>query len=115
MTNHFVTPLIIMSVFIALDILTGIISAAKSGAVDSSKMRDGLFHKSAFYLAFMTAAALEIASSVMELGITIPAVAAVAVYIITTEVVSILENICAINPDLKNNEFMKLFGKNKVD
>lgn len=112
MYDHFAIPLAVMSVFILLDIITGVIGAAKSGRIDSTKMRDGLFHKSAFYLAFATAAALEVAASVMDLGITVPAVAAVAVYIVATEVVSILENICIINPELKNNDFLKLFGRN---
>ena len=47
----------------------------------------------------------------MELGIQVPAVGAIVVYIVTTEVVSILENICKINPELREKGFLALFGK----
>lgn len=102
--------LAILSAFIALDILTGVIGAVANGALDSSKMRSGLFHKTAFYGAFALAAALEFAARTVELGIEIPAVSAVVAYIVATEVVSIIENLCIINPELKNNKFFALFG-----
>lgn len=112
--SHFTVPLIIMCVFILLDIVTGIARGAMQGRIDSTSMRNGLFHKSAYFFAYALAVALEIGSQFLEFGFTIPAVAAVAVYIVATEVVSILENIVALNPALADKEFLKLFGK-KVD
>ena len=98
-----------MCAFIALDVISGLIAAFATKSVNSSKMRDGMTHKLAFFIAFALAAALEIASEFMELGIQVPA--AIVVYIVTTEVVSILENICKINPELREKGFLALFGK----
>lgn len=102
--------LAILSAFIGLDILTGVIGAIANGALDSSKMRSGLFHKTAFYGAFALAVALEFTAHSIDLGIEIPATSTVVAYIVATEVVSIIENLCIINPELKNNKFFALFG-----
>lgn len=109
--SHCAAPLALMSVFILLDIVTGLIGAAAQGDFSSSKMREGLFHKSAFYGAFALAVALEACGNYVELGVDVPAVGVVATYVILTEVTSILENLCIINPDLKNNKFLAMFGK----
>lgn len=109
--EHFATPFIVMCAFIALDVISGLIAAFATKSVNSSKMRAGMTHKLAFFIAFALAAALEIASEFMELGIQVPAVGAIVVYIVTTEVVSILENICKINPELREKGFLALFGK----
>lgn len=106
----YLTPLAVLSVFVVLDILTGVASAISAGELSSSKMRDGLFHKLAFYGAYVLAVALECAAGVLELNITIPAAGAVAAYIVATEVVSILENLCKMNPELKNSKFLAMFG-----
>lgn len=115
MFEHFATPLAVLTAFIVLDIVTGVLGAIKAGNMSSTKMRDGLFHKSAFYLAFLTAATIEVTADIMDVGLTVPAVGAVVAYIVATELVSILENICVINPDLKNDDFLKLFGKNDAE
>lgn len=101
----------IMSIFIALDILTGWIGAIATKSFSSSKMREGLYHKLAFYGAFALSVAMEFASGQLDLGVSIPATGAVTGYVILTEVVSILENLCTINPDLKNKKFLEMFGK----
>lgn len=103
--------LVILSVFVLLDILTGVVGAVANGNLDSAKMRAGLFHKAAFYCAFALAVALEYAACSLNLGVTVPAASAVVVYIVATEVVSILENICVINPELRNSKFFELFGQ----
>lgn len=110
--TNYVTPLCIMSVFVLLDIITGLVGAYAGSGFSSTKMREGLFHKSAFYGAFALAVALEVSSEYMDLGITVPAVNVITGYIVLTEVVSILENLCVINPELKNNKFLGMFGQN---
>ena len=101
----FVFPL----VFNILDIITGFTAAVAKQSVSSSAMREGLFHKLGFIFALILAALLQYASVLLDLGIEIPTLAAVAVFIILTEAVSILENIAEMNPALANNGFFKIF------
>lgn len=101
----FVIPL----VFNILDIITGFSAAVANQNVSSSAMREGLFHKLGFIFALILAALLQYASGLLDLGAEIPTLAAVAVFIILTEAVSILENIAEMNPALANNGFFKIF------
>ena len=101
---------IAISVFITLDIVSGFAAAASTKSINSAAMREGMWHKLAFALTYILSFALEMCMSVMDLGFTIPTAGAVAVYIIGTETVSILENICILNPELKDKGLMKLFG-----
>lgn len=101
----FVIPL----VFNILDIVTGFTAAVANQNVSSSAMREGLFHKLGFIFALILAALLQYASGLLDLGIEIPTLAAVAVFIILTEAVSILENIAEMNPALADNGFFKIF------
>lgn len=101
----FVIPL----VFNILDIITGFTAAIANKNVSSSAMREGLFHKLGFIFALILAALLQYASGLLDLGIEIPTLGAVAVFIVLTEAVSILENIADMNPALANNGFFKIF------
>lgn len=101
----FVTPL----VFNVLDIITGFTAAVANQSVSSSAMREGLFHKLGFIFALILAALLQYASGLLDLGVEIPTLGAVAVFIVLTEAVSILENIADMNPALANNGFFKIF------
>lgn len=101
----FVIPL----VFNILDIITGFTAAVANQNISSLAMREGLFHKFSFIFALILAALLQYASGLLDLGIEIPTLAAVAVFVILTEAVSILENIVEMNPALANNGFFKIF------
>ena len=105
--------LVAVMVFILLDVVTGINKAVMSKGLNSTVMRDGLFHKSAFLLAIALAYACEYGMLYLDLGFSMPIVGAVCVYICLTETVSILENLGSINPELANSKFMKLFASNK--
>lgn len=107
--------LIVVLIFIILDVVTGIIKAVMKKELNSTVMRNGLFHKSAFLLAIAFAYACEYGMVFLDLGFTMPIVAAVCIYICLTETVSILENLGAINPELANNKFMELFASTKGD
>lgn len=102
--------LIVVLLFIVLDVVTGIIKAVMKKELNSTVMRNGLFHKSAFLLAIAFAYACEYGMMFLDLGFTMPIVAAVCIYICLTETVSILENLGEINPELANNKFMKIFA-----
>lgn len=103
-------PIAIATVMMVLDIISGLAGAAKESVIQSGKMREGLWHKAGYFGLIALAAAYEVATvwinfEVAELGIgmtapEIPAVTAVCAFIVLTEVVSIVENLCVLNPDI---------------
>lgn len=96
-----------------LDMATGLAKGAASGALDSKKMREGLWHKAGFAGLVALAYMLQIAQGFMDLGMEVPTVAAVCVFIVLTEAVSICENLCELNPAIASSPLGKLFsGKN---
>lgn len=99
--------------FMGLDIITGFIQAVKNGDVSSAKMRDGLFHKCGFIGAIALAYLCEFSMAFIDLGFTVPLAVPVCAFIIWLEVVSNLENLGRISPELSNNDFMKLFNHNE--
>lgn len=99
--------------FVCFDFLTGIIKAIVNKNVCSTTMRNGLFHKSAFALVIILAIMCEAAMTHLDLGMTVPLVAPVCVYIVLTEMASILENIGEINPELGNSAVLSLFKSTK--
>lgn len=105
--------IIIVLVFIVIDVATGILQAIMNKGLDSTIMRNGLFHKAAFLLAIAFAYACEYGMAYLDLGFSMPIVGAVCVYICLTETVSILENLGKLNPELANSKFMQLFASTK--
>lgn len=91
---------IIIGGFILADIITGILQAIYHGDLNSTKLRQGLFHKLSEILAVLTSVGLEYAVEYIELGVNIPLVNVVSVYICLMELVSVLENLCELNPSL---------------
>lgn len=95
--------------FIVLDIFCGLAQAAKNGEISSTKMRDGLWHKLGFIGAIALASLCEFSENIVDLGFAIPLCAPVCVFIILTEIVSILENLGKLSPELASSEFLKYF------
>ena len=92
--------LIIVLGFIAFDVVTGLIKAGYNGNYNSAIMRQGGFHKSMEVMAMAVAYFVEYAIVYINIGVDVPAVLAVTVYICIMELISILENICAVNPQM---------------
>ena len=84
--------------FIIFDIVTGIVKALYSEGLNSTILRQGLFHKLSEIIAVGGAWLLEYAIAYINLGIDLPMLNIVAVYICIMELVSIIENLCFINP-----------------
>jgi len=83
------------------DYATGIIKAIVANNLDSGKMRTGLFHKLAFVLALLLGWFCQWACGVFALPEAFSAIyPAVALWITLTEILSIFENLCEINPEL---------------
>lgn len=92
--------LIIVLGFIVFDVVTGLIKAGYNGNYNSAIMRQGGFHKSMEVMAMAIAYFVEYAIVYINIGVDVPAVPAVTVYICIMELISILENICAVNPQM---------------
>lgn len=108
--NVFDAPHLVMVfaalVMILIDILTGIFKGVKTGTLNSTKMRSGLWNKLAFIMAMVLAMVCELFINVVDMGVDIPLTGFVCAYIVVTEIVSIMENLSTINPEL-----CKLFNK----
>lgn len=93
-------PFVVALGFIAFDVLTGLIKAFKEKGYNSTIMREGGYHKSMEIIAVVGAYLLEYAIKYVDLGINVPCVNVVVAYICIMEFISILENMCAVNPEL---------------
>ena len=93
---------VITFLFILLDILSGVISAIKTGDWSSTKMREGLFHKTAIILTIICAYLCDYGQNYINLGYEIPITETVLIYICFMELGSVAENILKINPELGN-------------
>lgn len=106
----------ITCVFMVFDIITGFTAAAKNGELDSKIMKNGLFHKIGFVGVIALAVLIEFAAAYgameyADVNISVPLLPFVCGYIIVTEIVSVLENLIKLNPEIANEKLLKLFGK----
>jgi toxin secretion/phage lysis holin len=101
--------------FMVLDIVTGIVKAVAKKELNSSKMRDGLFHKGGFIIALVAAILCEAAMQHMDLGFDVPLLTTASTYVVLTELTSILENVSVINPELGGSKLMSIFHSSKSD
>ena len=97
---HQLAPIIVAVVFHVLDLITGIIGAVRNKDINSAKMRDGLFKKAFLMDNYGAEIGLQIRVSVLPI---------IVLYAVTTEIVSIIENISKINPDLIPEKLKQLF------
>lgn len=93
----------------ALDLVTGLIGALRKKDLKSYRLRDGLFKKVGFIFCYLLAWMIDQYGYVIGFQIGIPILPVVVLYAATTEIVSILENIHEINPDLLPSKLMELF------
>ena len=91
---------IIVAGFILADTITGILQALYNHDLNSTKLRKGLYHKLSEVLAVALSVGLEYACNYIELGVEVPVFKVVSIYICIMELVSILENLCEMNPRL---------------
>ena len=91
---------IVVGVFILFDIGTGILKAVYHGNINSTQLRQGLYHKLSEIIAMVGSGLLEYGINYINLGVDIPVLNVVAVYLCVTELVSILENLADVNPTL---------------
>lgn len=94
---------------VVLDVVLGVANACKTGTLSSSKMREGLWHKTAYLGIWVIAYIFGTATMYADLGFGVPTVDAVSVYIILMEGLSGLENACALNPEMAGSRLLAQF------
>ena len=102
---------LITALFIVLDMVTGLIKAFKEKNYTSSIMREGLFHKCGSVLCILFGVLVDYAQTFVDIGVTVPVALAICVYIILMEIGSVIENICAINPEIMPDKLRSFFAK----
>ena len=98
--------------FIATDYITGVIKAIMQGNLSSKRMREGLGHKLAYIILTLTAWSMDTLNTHLALGFPVSTFTCTVSGICLIELTSILENITAINPELKDAPFMSVFTQN---
>ena len=96
--------IVVALMLVVLDVVVGFTNAVAHSEVSSSKMRSGLWHK--LGSAFLMVAAGLIDGALLggiDLGFKSPVMTVVCLYIAVMELVSILENIVKLNPELADN------------
>lgn len=91
---------IVVACFIAFDIVTGIIKALYNGGINSTALRKGLYHKLSEIVSVAGSVLLELGADYINIGVELPILNVVSVYICVMELVSILENLSNVNPSL---------------
>ena len=108
-----IAALVITCVLIVMDYLTGLAKSVVNKDIDSTKMRDGLWHKAAYVAVIVLAEIIEHGQEAVDLGFAVPLIVPICVYIVLTETASILENLSQINPELADSPVMQLFRSTK--
>lgn len=96
-------------IFNALDVITGVIAGVKNKNIQSSKLRDGLFKKIGFIFCYLLAWLIDSQGSTIGLNIGVSLLPIIILYVVVTEITSIIENICKINSDLMPEKLKELF------
>lgn len=106
---------LVILILVTLDYVTGIIAGCMNEGFSSSKMREGLAHKSTYLVAILVCLCIEHLSAYLDMGFVFGSgiTALVCVWIVLTEVGSIIENICKMNPELASTSFTRLFAASK--
>lgn len=95
-------------IFVAFDTISGLIKAFATNTFTSTKVKEGIFHKAALILIIIMSAAIDILSGfIPSMPFTVPLTQGCCLLIIGMECMSVLENICAINPTLKDSALIK--------
>ena len=102
-------------IFIIIDYITGVINAALKKSISSRKMREGLGHKATYIILLSVCYTIDTIQLNTELNLPTKIFPIVSCGILLIELTSIIENICEINPELKQANFMYIFEKNNTE
>lgn len=102
-------------IFIIIDYITGVINAALKKSISSRKMREGLGHKATYIILLSVCYTIDTMQINTSLNLPTKLFPIVSYGILLIELTSIIENICEINPELKQANFMYIFEKNNTE
>lgn len=102
-------------IFITIDYITGVINAALKKNISSRKMREGLGHKATYIILLSVCYTIDTMQINTSLNLPTKLFPIVSYGILLIELTSIIENICEINPELKQANFMHIFEKNNTE
>lgn len=108
-----VTPLIVALIFIAFDVLTGWLKALITASANSSVMRTGLMRKVGELLSVIFGYVCQYCLPMIGVNVDVPFAGAISTYIVFMETASVIENICAMNPNLRD-ALSKVFADEKL-
>lgn len=95
--------------FHVIDLVVGFIGGVKNKDVQSSKLRDGMFKKVGFLFCYLIAFLIDHFGGMIGFQIVVPILPVIVLYAVTTEIVSIVENLHKINPDLLPEKLLGFF------
>lgn len=102
-------PAGVACLFHLIDTICGIVTAIKGKELKSAKMRDGLFKKVGFIFCYILAYLVDIYGSYVGIALPINVMDCIVVYAVGIEMVSIIENIGRINPDILPDKLLNIF------
>lgn len=112
MNSQLLITLIVFA-FILFDVIAGIVNAYLKCELSSSKMREGLQHKIGEIFLMLLADGCYFAMGIApfdELGVPADIVNVVSIFLVLMELMSIIENICKLNPDLPISKIFAIFN-----
>lgn len=95
--------------FNGMDLITGIVGGLKEHKVCSAKLRDGLFKKVGFVFCYLLGWFIDSYGSLIGFSLPVSVLPVVVTYAVTTEIVSIIENIHRINPEILPEKLKSIF------
>lgn len=115
MTETLFYEILAILVFAGTDYITGIVGAIMHHNLSSTKMREGLGHKFAYFCVFFIAWFIDFEMQHIDIGFHSALTPIITVGIVLIELSSIIENIDKINPKLTQAEFMKIFANHNKE
>lgn len=102
---------------IVFDLISGLLKAFATKSISTTVMRQGIYHKSAILLVVLLAIGCEYITDYIDLGFTFDGKLTVGVtsVICLMEIMSILENLAEVNPDIKGTKLMTFFSSSKTE
>lgn len=94
-------PFLVVIVFIILDIITGLVKSFYN-TYSSSEMRKGGLRKIGIFLSVVLCYIVEVCLPYLNITINIPITIIAAAYLAFMEITSIIENLSAVNPNIKD-------------
>lgn len=114
---HDFEPLLLLFLLVIIDYVVGTIAHSVREGFSSTKMREGLLHKFAYFVVLGVCLIIQGLLNYYDLPYAYgdACFALAFVWICVAEVGSILENAVLINPDLKDGSFMRIFDKREKE